>query len=206
MKPTSCEVGFCFPEGPARTFKGTTMETRLALIGTILVIAVAVVVMVQPTCGTDFPPVSSDELPPSISDYTSSVLPILSSVSSATTVYLIPMERGRTLTLDSAPLDYTATERAAASYADQISACRESWDGVSPPQPLERFHLDYASWLRVEENSARLLAMSASLRDIEGISIALDVRQSNFDDLKDCIRRFEDTIGHGNGPSDDIIL
>ncbi len=182
------------------------MKTVRTII-TALVVTIAICVMAAGlSCTSETREISqADPISPTKA-YTSAVIPILTSISSANKVYLMPMERAHQLSESSAPGEFTAIQEAATLYADEIARCREQWNEISPPDALSRFHVDYAGYLQVEEDSAKLLALSVRLHDLDGVSIAMDIRDDNFEWLKDCLEQFEATTTIPDMGDDDLIL
>jgi hypothetical protein len=166
---------------------GRTIITSLAITIAIYTMAACL------SCTSETPDASAADSPSHTKVYTSSVIPILTSISCANKVYLIPMERAHQLDESSAPGEFTVVEEAATLYANEIARCREQWNAIAPPDKLSEFHIDYAAYLQVEEDSARLLALSVRLHDLDGVSIAMVIRDDNFEWLKDCLERFEAT-------------
>ena len=190
----------------ANRIGGKSMKTGRTVI-TALVITIAICVMAAGLSCTGETRETSQADPVSPTRaYTSAVIPILTSISSANKVYLMPMERAHQLDDSSTQGAFATVQEAAALYADDIAECREQWNEISPPDPLSKFHIDYAGYLQVEEESARLLASSVRLRDLHGVSMAMDIRDDNFEWLKECLERFEATTTIPDKGDDDLIL
>ncbi len=147
------------------------------------------------SCSTEQVKVSSSGDGLSIGEYSSAVVPILSSMASAARVYAYPMERAHDLDNSEDISSFNVVADSATAYAEEMDRCRNLWDALNPPDVLTDFHIDYASYLLVEEESAKLLASNARAYDIEGISYSMQVRDDNYTHLKDCLQAFEETIG-----------
>ena len=157
-------------------------------------------------CNTEQPRVSiSDGI--SFSEYSNAVVPILSSIAAAARVYVYPMERAHYLDDSEDISSFNVVADSATAYAEEMDRCRNLWDALDPPDVLIDFHINYASYIQVEEESAKLLASNARARDMKGISYTMQVREDNFSHLQDCLKAFKETIGSAEkSDTDDIML
>lgn len=163
--------------------------------------------MLTSSCSTEQVRVSYSDDSLSVSEYSIAVVPILSSIASAAQVYAYPMERAHDLDSSVNISNFNVVADSATAYAEEMDRCRNLWDAINPPNVLNNFHTNYASYLQVEEESAKLLASSARAYDIDGISYTMQVREDNYIYLKDCLQAFEEALGSATkNDIDDLLL